>query len=69
MSGAVTARCEAVACAFFQSVPEEGDAYLLKLILHDWDDEHAVRTHSHAALGCGERGAAFIATSSSRTKS
>jgi O-methyltransferase domain len=30
-------RCEVVAGDFFESVPE-GDLYLLKQILHDWDD-------------------------------
>jgi hypothetical protein len=28
---------------FFQSVPAGGDLYLLKFILHDWDDEHAIK--------------------------
>jgi O-methyltransferase/methyltransferase family protein len=28
---------------FFDSVPERGDAYLLKHVIHDWDDERAVR--------------------------
>ncbi|MEU3722478.1 methyltransferase [Streptomyces sp. NPDC031705] len=28
---------------FFDSVPEGGDLYLLSHILHDWDDERAVR--------------------------
>jgi SAM-dependent methyltransferase len=28
---------------FFRSVPEGGDAYLLKLVLHDWDDERALQ--------------------------
>ncbi|HEX2283047.1 MAG TPA: methyltransferase, partial [Thermomicrobiales bacterium] len=27
---------------FFDSVPPGGDAYLLKYIIHDWDDERAV---------------------------
>ncbi len=27
--------------SFFESVPGEGDLYLLKSIIHDWDDEHA----------------------------
>jgi hypothetical protein len=36
---------------FFKAVPESGDVYLLKHILHDWDDEHSVkilRTIRHA---------------------
>ncbi|MEU9123160.1 methyltransferase [Streptomyces sp. NPDC048506] len=28
---------------FFTSVPAGGDVYVLKHVLHDWDDDHAVR--------------------------
>ena len=35
-------RCETVAGNFFESVPAGGDAYILKHIIHDWDDEHAL---------------------------
>jgi O-methyltransferase domain/Dimerisation domain len=35
-------RCQAVSGNFFVSVPEGGDAYLLKWILHDWDDTASV---------------------------
>ena len=35
-------RCEAVGGDFFEAVPDGGDAYLLKFILHDWDDERSV---------------------------
>jgi hypothetical protein len=38
----VADRCEVVPCDFFSSVPEGGDAYILKSIVHDWDDEHAL---------------------------
>jgi SAM-dependent methyltransferase len=34
-------RCTAVAGDFFAGVPEGGDAYLLKHVIHDWDDERA----------------------------
>ncbi|MEE8301378.1 MAG: methyltransferase, partial [Candidatus Tectomicrobia bacterium] len=27
---------------FFQSVPDGGDAYILKHVLHDWDDDRCV---------------------------
>jgi hypothetical protein len=36
-------RCEFVSGNFFSSVPVGGDAYLLKNIIHDWDDERAVK--------------------------
>jgi hypothetical protein len=32
-------RLETVAGNFFQSVPAGGDAYIMKWIIHDWDDE------------------------------
>ncbi len=32
-------RCAAVGGDFFAAVPDGGDAYLLKFVLHDWDDE------------------------------
>jgi hypothetical protein len=32
-------RCEFIAGNFFESVPAGADAYLLKAVLHDWDDE------------------------------
>ncbi|HKW08027.1 MAG TPA: methyltransferase [Candidatus Dormibacteraeota bacterium] len=38
----VADRCEIVQGSFFESVPP-ADVYLLKDILHDWDDEHATQ--------------------------
>src|SRR5262245_34781667 len=36
-----TDRCDCVAGDFFESVPVGGDAYVLKDIVHDWDDDRA----------------------------
>jgi hypothetical protein len=33
---------DVVAGSFFESVPDGGDAYVLKWILHDWEDEESV---------------------------
>jgi len=35
-------RCEVVGGDFFESVPADGDAYALKMIVHDWDDERSI---------------------------
>jgi ubiquinone/menaquinone biosynthesis C-methylase UbiE len=35
-------RCEVVAGSFFEAVPEGADAYILKWIIHDWDDERSI---------------------------
>ena len=40
----VADRCELVAGSFFEEVPSGGDAYTLKSIIHDWDDEVGVRS-------------------------
>jgi len=34
-------RCRTVSGDFFTAVPEGGDAYIMKHIIHDWDDERA----------------------------
>lgn len=37
----VADRCELVSGSFFDDVPSGADAYVLKSVLHDWDDERA----------------------------
>ena len=37
----VTNRCQLCIGNFFDSIPKGGDAYLLKSVLHDWNDEKA----------------------------
>jgi hypothetical protein len=37
----VTDRCQVVGGDFFEAVPSGGDAYVLKFILHDWEDKEA----------------------------
>jgi hypothetical protein len=48
-------RCEVVAGSFFDAVPEGADAYLLKSILHDWEDEEAA-----AIVGTVRRGGGVL---------
>jgi len=36
-------RCQTVAGDFFKAVPQSGDAYMMKWIIHDWDDEKSNR--------------------------
>lgn len=35
-------RCTIVPGSFFSAVPEGGDAYVLKSIVHDWEDEESI---------------------------
>ena len=38
----VQSRCQIVACDFFKSVPKKGNLYLMKRIIHDWDNEKSL---------------------------
>lgn len=42
-------RCDFVAGDFFAAVPKGGDVYVLKRILHDWDDDAALRILKNCA--------------------
>jgi len=37
----ISDRCSCIAGDFFESVPEGGDTYVLKDIVHDWEDDRA----------------------------
>lgn len=39
----LTSRCEAVSGSFFESVPSGADVYLLRYIIHDWQDDDSVK--------------------------
>ena len=45
-------RCAVVAIDFFESVPSGGDAYILKHIIHDWNDTRAttILKNCHRAM-------------------
>lgn len=53
----VASRCRTVSGDFFAALPEGGDAYVMKHIVHDWDDERAVRIlgNCHRAMRPGGR--------------
>lgn len=46
------ARCQLISGNFFESVPTGADAYILKHILHDWDDDRsiAILKNCHQAM-------------------
>lgn len=50
-------RCTAVAGDFFSDVPSGGDIYILRHIIHDWDDDRAttILRNCHAAMAPGTR--------------
>ena len=47
-------RCEVVGGDFFKEVPGGGDAYLLKHVIHDWNDERAATILRNCRHAMGE---------------
>ena len=39
----VADRCEVIPGSFFESIPTHYDAYIFSRVLHDWDDENALK--------------------------
>ena len=52
----LTGRCAVVAGDFFVYVPSGGDAYILKNIIHDWDDERALKILQNCRRAMAENG-------------
>lgn len=50
------ARCEAIGGDFFEAVPAGCDGYLLKHVIHDWNDERAVAILRNCRRAMGEKG-------------
>jgi hypothetical protein len=53
----VADRCEVVGGDFFREVPAGGDGYILKSIIHDWEDvrAEAILASCRRAMGAGGR--------------
>jgi hypothetical protein len=49
-------RCTSIGGDFFAAVPQGGDAYLLKWIIHDWDEERAVTLLKNCHRAMAENG-------------
>jgi hypothetical protein len=54
------ARIELCAADFFEQVPQGADVYVLKHVLHNWDDERAECLLRNCAKGLSERGKVVI---------
>lgn len=42
MERGVIDRCNVVGGSFFETVPEGADAYLMRVVIHDWEDDAAI---------------------------
>ena len=57
----VAARCTLTGGDMFESVPAGADAYLMKYILHNWDDEHCVTILSNCRAAMAPKGRVLVA--------
>jgi hypothetical protein len=55
----VADRCEIVGGDFFREIPASGDAFLLKSIIHDWEDEESIAILGNCRQAMAE-GAALL---------
>ena len=46
--------------SFFDQVPAGADAYMLKSIIHDWDDQEAVQILRNCAVAAGAQGRVLV---------
>jgi hypothetical protein len=49
-------RCEIVSGSFFDAIPSGHDIYVLKNIVHDWDDEKAIAILTSCSKAMGSKG-------------
>jgi len=56
-------RIELVAGDFFKGAPKGADLYVLKFILHDWDDDRCVTILTHIRGGMAKGGRVLVAES------
>ena len=56
----VEERCKLVTGSFFDAVPEGADAYLLKSVLHDWDNDQAVQILHNCRRVMSPNGKLFV---------
>lgn len=59
----VADRCKITAGDFFESVPDGADAYLLKSVLHDWDDDSCIRIQANCRKAMASDGKVIVLTS------
>jgi hypothetical protein len=56
----IAQRCRLESGSFFEEVPKGGDAYIMKYILHDWNDEECVKILSNCRDAMNEKGKVLV---------
>jgi len=53
-------RCQVVAGSFFEAMPPGADAYLMRHIIHDWDDDQSVTILRNCRKAMGDAGKLLV---------
>ncbi len=56
----IAERCRLESGNFFEAVPKGGDAYIMKYILHDWNDEECVKILANCRTAMNEKGKVLV---------
>ena len=56
----IAERCTVESGSFFETVPAGGDAYIMKYILHDWNDEQCVKILANCRAAMNEKGRVLV---------
>lgn len=56
----VAERCRLESGNFFEGVPKGGDAYIMKYILHDWNDDECVKILANCRAAMNEKGKVLV---------
>jgi hypothetical protein len=59
----IVERCTLESGDFFEAVPKGSDAYIMKRVLHDWDDEGCTKILANCRAAMSERGRVLVAES------
>jgi hypothetical protein len=56
-------RCTLESGDFFKAVPKGGDAYMMKRVLHDWEDERCAKILANCRAAMSEKGRVLVVDS------
>ncbi len=56
----IAERCTLESGSFFEAVPRGSDAYIMKYILHDWNDEECVKILANCRAAMNEKGKVLV---------
>ena len=56
----IAERCRLESGSFFDAVPKGGDAYIMKYVLHDWNDGQCVKILANCRAAMNEKGKVLV---------